>query len=372
MALGGCASQNLLPQSDALHLKDYSHFTIRAMFWLAGVSEQFPTHRGISTYRLVYEVTAPDGRKIEASGLVAIPRGDEPIKGIVSWQHGTASLSSAAPSNLDQFNGLLPAAVFAGHGYILLAPDYIGYGVSAAEPHSYYHKASMAASVVEFLNAAKAALAENGYDWSDNLYLTGFSQGGHASLAALEVMGVPVTGVAPVAGAVDLATTGIQSAFRGESKFSSLYVAWIAETYHRDYGLDLRTVLKPDWIPVVTSIFDGNTDGDTIVETLPANPREMITEEVLVAVETGNGHPFLDLLKQNEIGSLATKTPICAYYGSADVDVTPDQGEHLIERIPNAGVVILDGDDHEASILSAVPALRTWFDTGAAATCTMP
>ena len=73
-------------------------------------------------------------------------------------------------------------AAAAGSGHVLLAPDYIGLGVSE-EPHPYLHTASTVSACIDMLHAGRALLRHLGYDWPPQLYLTGFSQGGHAVLA---------------------------------------------------------------------------------------------------------------------------------------------------------------------------------------------
>lgn len=350
----------------------YSHATLRALFWWEGLAESLPTESGIELYRVTYRTLSPDERLVVASGLVAVPDGRESFRGLVSWQHGTASLRSAAPSSLDVFNGLFPAAFFAGHGYLFLAPDYLGFGVSD-EAHTYYHTASMAGVVVDLLQATKALLAHNAVEWPGSIFLSGFSQGGHASLAAqrqLEnnpVSGVVVTASAPVAAAVDLAHIGLPGALSGRSRFGSLYVAWIALSYAREYDQPIGSLLVEPWSSRVAELFDGSHDGDTIVEALPPDPNDLLTDEVHDAIENDTRHWFLDRLSENELLDWTPQAPVRLYYGERDVDVTPDQALLMqsLGRQRGADVVAVSvGDvDHDGSILLAAPQLRDWFDS---------
>jgi len=77
----------------------YSHLTLRMLFWWQGLSN-LRTEHGIDLYRVEYRTVAPDERVVVASGLVGVPRSRESLRGVVSWQHGTASLRSQAPSSL--------------------------------------------------------------------------------------------------------------------------------------------------------------------------------------------------------------------------------------------------------------------------------
>jgi len=159
---------------------------LRALIRWQGLANTFPTQYGVSLYRVRYWTTGADASLTVASGLVAFPRGSR-LRGVVSFQHGTASERVSAPSAPDPSNGVLAAAAFAGRGYLLVAPDYVGLGVSAV-PHPYLHADSEADAVVDLLRAARDVVAAAGADWPDALLLTGFSQGGHATLAAQRLL----------------------------------------------------------------------------------------------------------------------------------------------------------------------------------------
>ena len=137
----------------------YPHPVIRALFWRQGIAKVLPTEHGIALHRLSYWTSSPDNECVQASALVALPRRRRRLRGIVSWQHGTESLRTGAPSAKHVFHGLLPAAVFAGHGYLLIAPDYLGYGVSD-RAHDYYLADNMAMVVRDCIRAATTAIAQ--------------------------------------------------------------------------------------------------------------------------------------------------------------------------------------------------------------------
>ena len=353
-------------------LRSYPHLLLRALFWWEGLGDALPTERGISLYRVEYWTAGPSGALVKASGLVALPRGPDPLRGVVSWQHGTASLRSAAPSTPDPYNGLVAAAVFAGHGYALVAPDYVGLGTST-EPHAYYHSPSIAASVVDLLRASRTIVAAAGRAWPDALFLTGFSQGGHASLAALRALeadpalGLAVRAAAPVAGPFDLAGIGLPTALTGRSRFASLYLAWIATTYARVYGMPLDSVLRDPWARTAPALFDGAHDGDTIVAALPADPHDLLTPELLAAQAAGGTHWFLARLAENSLLDWTPRAPIRLYYGERDVDVSPEESIAFAAQMQERGAHAIAesvGDlDHDGSILAAAPKLRAWFDS---------
>jgi hypothetical protein len=349
----------------------YPGWVLRALIWSQGLADVVPTQYGVSLYRVEYWTTAPDGRRVRASGLVAFPRADA-LRGVVSFQHGTASERSAAPSTPDPNNGVVAAAVFAGHGYLLVAPDYIGLGTST-EPHPYYHTASIANAVVDLLHASREVVAAAGFAWPDALFLAGFSQGGHATLAAqraLEARPVDcleVRASASVAGPLDLASVQFPAALAGRSRFASLYIAWIASTYARTYEMPLDSVIREPYSGQLAVLFDGAHAGDAILAALPKQPREMMAPAFLADFDAGRPSWFVARLAENGLLDWTPRAPVRLYYGDDDVDVEPEDARIAATAFASRGAdvtaVSVGAYDHDGSVLAAVPALREWFDT---------
>jgi len=67
-------------------------------------------------------------------------------------------------------------------GYIGLAPDLLGMGDSRGFPR-YMHAASEASAVIDMLLAVKAYLIQHGMPYRDQLFVRGYSQGGHSAAA---------------------------------------------------------------------------------------------------------------------------------------------------------------------------------------------
>ena len=89
---------------------------------------------GISLYTISYNTTYK-GQNIKASGLVAFPDTDKGMP-ILNFNHGTTSLHADAPTeDLIQYSFFSNAA---SAGYIVVIPDYLGFGVSDDIVHPYY------------------------------------------------------------------------------------------------------------------------------------------------------------------------------------------------------------------------------------------
>lgn len=141
----------------------------------------------VTSYRLEYQTTDADGKQVRASGMVSVPQKAAGAKSpVLSYQHGTIFRDAEAPSNNAVASEV--AVVLASLGYIVLAPDYVGFGASKGTPHPYLLSGPAAAATVDFLTAARtwrgqANVADNG-----QLFLTGYSEGGYVTLAAHRAM----------------------------------------------------------------------------------------------------------------------------------------------------------------------------------------
>lgn len=147
---------------------------------------------GVTAYRISYLTTDGDGREVLASGLVAVP--DKPagrLSPALLYQHGTIFKDAQAPSNaIAPAEG--PIAV-ASVGYIVIAADYVGYGVShGTSQHPYLSSGPTAAAVLDLLRATHhwhdTQGATAGALCNGQIFLLGYSEGGYATMAAHRAM----------------------------------------------------------------------------------------------------------------------------------------------------------------------------------------
>ena len=137
----------------------------------------------VTSYRLEYLTTDADGKAVRASGLVSVPQKAPGAKSpVLSYQHGTLFRDAEAPSNNAVASEV--AVVLASLGYIVLAPDYVGFGASKGTPHPYLLAAPSAAATVDFLTAARAWRGQANVADNGQLFLTGYSEGGYVTMAA--------------------------------------------------------------------------------------------------------------------------------------------------------------------------------------------
>lgn len=137
----------------------------------------------VRAYRMNYLTVDEQGKQILASSLVAVPlKANGAVSPLISFQHGTLTRSSEAPSNLPSVGN--PEVVLASLGYIVISADYVGYGVSKGVSHPYLLSAPSASAVLDMLTAAKYWLQTQNVADNKQLFLAGYSEGGFVTMAA--------------------------------------------------------------------------------------------------------------------------------------------------------------------------------------------
>ncbi len=137
----------------------------------------------VNSYRLDYLTLDSTGQIVTASGLLSVPAKATAMPSpLLSFQHGTLFYNQETPSN--DLSAANPTRLIASLGYISLAPDYVGYGISQGLLHPYLQAAPSAAAVNDFIQAAQTWLNVQNIPTNGQLFLTGYSEGGYVTLAA--------------------------------------------------------------------------------------------------------------------------------------------------------------------------------------------
>jgi pimeloyl-ACP methyl ester carboxylesterase len=352
-------------------LDGHNKLVLRGLLWWAEMPVKTPVTDGVAMFRVRYW-SEINGRPMQASGLMALPYGvlgGQRPRGTVMYFHGTNPDRSTSPSAPGMEEGLLTSAIYAAGGYTLLAPDYIGLGHSR-EPQAYLHSGATVAAARDLVIASQHAVKAMKLAYASDLYLVGFSQGGHATAVvqrafeATPVAGVRVKAAAGIAGAFDLTKISIPYAFKYKH---SLYLGYLAHSYAIQYQQPIGSLLTPKYAAIVPKIYDGNHSSDAIAAALPKDPREMFLPERLAEIDAGKSNWFVDALVANRAEDWLPKAPLRLYYGDKDTDVSPQDSKNFHAIASKAGgniqLMPVGPYAHTESAYHAVPLARLWFDT---------
>lgn len=141
-------------------------------------SSYVPSDREISMNVVDYLTKDPKGKEVTASGIITYPS-DNQLKGVVVSMHYTITKKDEAPS-VALFT---PESLLAFRGYLVISPDFIGFGSTSNLIHPYLHAENTGRVTVDMVFAVREYLASAGIKVKNNLIVMGYSQGGAAALA---------------------------------------------------------------------------------------------------------------------------------------------------------------------------------------------
>lgn len=331
---------------------------------------------GVNVYRITYK-TEFQGAEVTASGLVCIPSlpGTYPV---LSFQNGTNTLYSAAPTADPQGLQYQMLEYIASTGYVVIIPDYLGFGASEQMAHPYLHKESTVRTLVDMLYAVNEFDKDVAKDITvtNESYLIGYSQGGWATLALLEALeneysaDFTVKAASCGAGPFDLAW--VNSYVLGQTQYPMpVYLAYIANAYsHYDlYTNELTDLFNAPYAGRIPGLFDGLHSFDQINAQLSVNTAELFKADYISGYATSAAYQSVrNAMTANSIQGWDSNVPILFLHGTADTHVMPVLSEMMRNAMIAAGsspatclYVTMAGLDHGSGAVPAVMAGLEFF-----------
>ncbi|WP_297101195.1 alpha/beta fold hydrolase [uncultured Draconibacterium sp.] len=352
-------------------------------FTIAAASLEYPelsefgdlVNSGVDVYKITYKTTF-DGNPVLASGVVAIPDVVDGTYPVLSYQNGTNTEHSKAPS-VDSENQLFKILEMMGStGFIISLPDYLGFGEADDMFHPYLHRESTVQTVTDMLEAVREFIDdEDGISLSNDLYLAGYSQGGWATMQVQQAIEADpgfeynLRASACSAGPYNLVT--LNEYVVGLDDYPQPYfLAYIFNSY-LNLGLEtpINTVFQEPYADKIEPMFDGQTSGADLNAELTTTIADLFTPEYLAGWNTEAAYlPVLDMLDDNSVPAFLPTVPTTLFYGTADTYVPPIVSEEKYDEFIAAGAssdlvqkVPLEGLDHTGGILPAGVASILWF-----------
>jgi hypothetical protein len=295
-----------------------------------------PVPNGVFLYKIQYETPDLQGVTDTASGLLVIPDMNLGAFPLLCYQHGTVGEKQAVPSNLQSE---APIAFFWGAmGYVTAAPDYLGLGDSRGF-HPYVHAASEASAAIDMLYAVRDFVPSLSLSLSDQLFITGYSQGGHAALALQREIqenfgqDFSITASAPMSGPYSISGEMKRNLFRNDPYFYPAYLPYTLLSYQTVYGNifnSLNEMFKPGYDSLAQAFYTGAISSGQLNNQLISRltqefgssiPRLMFEDSVIQAVQNDPNHPFNVAMRLNDVYEWVPQAPTRLYYCKADDQV---------------------------------------------------
>jgi len=333
----------------------------------------------VNYYKIVYETVDPYGLPTIASGGLFVPNGAPGNLPVLSFQHGTEIYKPFSPSQNDSF--WFPSALYpSSSGYVTLMPDYLGMGESPGL-HPYLHAHTEATAVVDMLRAVKTFCASNSIPLSEQLFLAGHSQGGHATAAAQRALErdhtneFTVTASAPMETPYDLYMAW--QYFLNDAPDSpafpyfAVYAITALQAFH-GVADTVEELLAAPYDQILPPLYDGyHTQGD-ILNVLPQDTASVLDPEFLGAIQSDTNHPFWQAVRKEALLDWPPQAPTRIYQVSGDEIIPVANATTALQTFTNNGACCVEWIDvtPPAEVLSHTGAFwpeyidaKEWFDT---------
>lgn len=354
-------------------LGNYSVDNIQQILSNGNITIPFTLTYSVKSVSVNYYTVDGSGKESVASGALFIPQGKNNLP-LVSIQHGTQTkdnlVASVSPVNSTEgIAGLIMASM----GYLVVVPDYLGFGVSNTM-HPYIHAKSLIPGIIDLIRAGKIYSTRHQITLDGRIFLAGYSEGGYATLVTQRAIETEysqefnLTAAAPMAGPYDLYGM-MQTLFQTGQYKHTAYIAYILTAYNDIYGWNrLNDFFNAPYSSVVQNLFDGSKTFSEVVNQLPLTFSELMDSTFVNNVRNGNEPAFIAAMKENTLLDWKPQAPINFFHGDAD-DVSPYQNAlTAVEKLKanggtNIQLTTIPGGNHDNSGPAAVVGAIQWFGT---------
>lgn len=330
----------------------------------------------VKVIALNYATIGARSERTNASGVLLAPTGEpgsacaiDPAP-LVAYARGTdANKSRALADPADPETGLL-VAFLAAQGYAVVATDYLGYAESDYPFHPYLHADSEATSVIDSVRAARHARAEAGLQLSGKVMFSGYSQGGHASMASQRAAEGRYTSEINVVAGAHLAgpyNLGQALSLPTPTAGAQLFLPFIVTAWQQVYGNIYNRpsdAFQPAYADSIATWFP-TTDVTSLYTQLrmdlpAAEALDLIMQPAFMDGVRGQGdNPLYQAGVRNSFLGWTPKTPVLLCGGAGDPVVPPAVHQDPLKADLDArgveNVASVDVDDAIQAVFGPAP-----------------
>lgn len=299
-----------------------------------------PARYAVDIYEVIYASTYHDGSPITASGLYFVPIDTKDPMPLLSFQHGTTLRRDRG--GLGFWGEQNFCMGFAADGYAVAYPDYFGLGKSEGK-HLYCHAESQSQAVMDMLRAVREINKELRLDMNGQLFLTGYSQGGHVTMGTHRDMQeqfsdeFKVTACSPMSGPYDL--SGVQSLVMTKEYSDPGYLPYLLTSYNEVYKLygKLDDAFIAPYDSIITQYYTGQYELSEVNHFFPKVPQQMVRKELVEAYFKDPQSPLRQVLKANDVYDWTPESPTLLCFCKGDEQVTYKNAEVAYNKMRSNG-----------------------------------
>ncbi len=300
----------------------------------------------VDVHYVYYMTRDPNGNPATASTAVLLPSGSDASctgnRPVMLYAHGTTTLKSFNMAQVTtNTEASLVMAFYAAQGFIVVAPNYLGYDRSGLNYTPYLNAEASAVDMIDGLRAAKSYLASAATTTqpSSKLLISGYSQGGHVAMATHKVIErdyaseFTVSASGPMSGPYNLVGFGdtIVSPSGQVNAGATLFLPLMLTSYQKAYGniySATTDVYQSPYAATAETLFPTDTDVSKLMDDgkLPKDTTftklfgtgGLLTDSFRAGYATSN---FRKALQTNTLLGWAPKHPVFLCGGANDPTV---------------------------------------------------
>lgn len=338
---------------------------------------------GVKLYKIHYTMLDHNNQLDTVSGMIVVPNTTDVQSHLVVYCHGTSNDKLDVPSQMR--GGLIESLGFSSFGFTTAAPDYPGLGEDEGF-HPYINATSEALSGVYIIDIAYQVMASAGVSIGGELFIAGYSQGGHAGMALHEYLetefggALDVTACAFGSGPYSLSER-MRTLISGDEDYVALgFVPFFFRGQQEIYGnlyAELSDVFKPAYIPQIESFLDGDINLTSVSLNMATamfviegeiKPKHLLVDDVVARLIANDPNdPYIQVLRDNDVHNYVPDVPVNLYYCDAD-GVVPYENTIIArdDMVANGSTTVqavqVDADaDHGPCAEASIPLMVDFF-----------
>jgi dienelactone hydrolase len=336
----------------------------------------------VDFYDVFYYSSSPNGGLTLLSGVLAVPQHPSKPVPLLAYQHATLIKRTDAPSqNPNDPETLAVAAAYASNGYAVAIADYLGLG-SSTSIQPFLIDSLTVPGCIDMIKAAQTALVKLDIGINGQLFISGYSQGGHNALAVEHELqehpqsGLSVTATAALSGAYNLVSPdffGIAS-MPDVSHDATVVMAFVifANNTYEMAPANLADAFEAPWPPQIPTLFDGSQSQSDIFNdffhctSCAPLPSAVINVSFLQTVLEDPTNPLAVALNQDQQWNWAPAAPTEIGWSATDDLIPPTQSQQAFGFMSAAGApvtaVTFTGFTHDQTFVPATVSARRFLD----------
>ena len=297
----------------------------------------------VEAFRIEYRTPNPYTKSgsLKASGLILMPSTHKPLPLLVyfyptllhkNWAPSLIPLTTLSMNPLEDYRPML--IFLALQGYVVIVPDHIGYGSSEDKPHPYLYKESVVQTTTSLLQSAVNTLDEKGISIQRELFIMGYSQGGHGALAFAEAVqnssiDFEIKAVSAGGGPYDLLYTAQE--LLDQKQILKLVIAPLLQSYSYIYNWNLDDIVrKESYADIISQIYKEDSLQQA-VKALPGNTGSLFRSQFLRDIDTKRSNFYQQTLEENSVYDWEPNFPVLLFHVKKD-DIVPYRNMEIAYR----------------------------------------